>query len=269
MENNNVKGFEKDWEAGGMKIALARDGVLRRCRAAANNGVGLWFDIDVRDDVVEDCFCRENAGHGIFVEISGGFTIRNNLCVGNGTDDHWGQAGIALGESDHTTIENNTCVLNPTGITLREIGPRRFKGIDGKQVSYHVHDVTVRRNVCALNRRYQIGLWWDNPFFGPHPTPSVGSKGAPLDPGQANLRFDENCYWMEEKQQFALWGCPWRPRHVKYADLAAWQTARGQDAHSLVADPQFVAPSKGDWNLRPESPARKLGAGRSMETTLR
>jgi hypothetical protein len=269
LENNNVKGFEKDWEAGGMKIALARDGVLRRCRAAANNGVGLWFDIDVRDVVVEECFCRENVGHGIFVEISGGFAIRNNLCVGNGTDDHWGQAGIALGESDHTTIENNTCVHNPTAITLREIGPRRFKGIDGKQVSYHVHDVTVRRNVCALNRRYQIGLWWDNPFFGPHPTPSVGSKGAPLDPGQANLRFDENCYWMEEKQQFALWGCPWRPRHVKYADLAAWQTARGQDAHSLVADPQFVAPSKGDWNLRPESPARKLGAGRSMETTLR
>jgi len=267
LEHNNLKGFDKDWEAGGMKIAVARDGVVRRCRAVANNGVGLWFDIDVRDVVVEDCFCRENAGHGIFVEISGGFTVRNNLCVGNGTDDAWGQAGIAIGESDHTTIENNTCVLNPTGITLREIGPRKFKGIDGKQISYQVHDVTVSRNVCALNRRYQIGLWWDNPFFGPHPTPSVGSKGTPLDPAQANLRFDENCYWMEGKQQLALWGCPWRKGHLTYSDLAAWQTAHGQDAHSLAADPQFIAPSKGDWSLRPESPARKLGAGRSVETT--
>jgi parallel beta-helix repeat protein len=269
LEHNNVKGYDKDWEGGGMKIAVARDGVVRRCRAVANNGVGLWFDIDVRDVVVEDCFCSKNAGHGIFVEISGGFTVRNNLCVGNGTDDHWGQAGIAVGESDHVTIENNTCVLNPTGITLREIGPRQFRGIDRKQVSYHVHDVTVRRNVCALNRRYQIGLWWDNPFFGPHPTPSVGSKGTPLDPARANLRFDDNCYWTEGKQQLALWGCPWRSGHLKYADLAGWQAARGQDAHSLTADPQFVAPSKGDWRLRPESPARKLGAGRSLETTLR
>ena len=111
MEHNNVKGFDKDWEGGGMKIAVARDGVVRRCRAVANNGVGLWFDIDVRDVVVENCFCSENAGHGIFVEISGGFTIRSNLCIGNGTDDAWGQAGIAIGESDHTTIENNTAAL--------------------------------------------------------------------------------------------------------------------------------------------------------------
>ena len=48
---------------------------------------------------------------------------------------HWGQAGIAIGESDHTTIENNTCVLNPPGITLREIGPRECKGIDREHVN--------------------------------------------------------------------------------------------------------------------------------------
>ena len=95
------------------------------------------------------------------------------------------------------------------------------------------------------------------------------TKATPLDPAQADLRFDENCYWMEGTQQLALWGCPWRSGHLKYADLAAWQTARGQDAHSLVTDPQFIDPSKGDWSVRTESPARKLGAGRSKETTSR
>lgn len=267
LEHNNAKGFDKDWEGGGMKIAVARDGVVRRCRAVSNNGVGLWFDIDVRDVVVEQCLCRENAGHGIFVEISGGFTIRNNLCIGNGTDDAWGQAGIAIAESDRATVENNTCVLNPTGITLRELGPREFTGIDGQQVSCHVHDVTVRRNVCAWNRRYQIGLWWDNPFFGPHPTPSVGTRGVPLDPDDAALRFDENCYWMEGTQQLALWGCPWRQGHLEYSDLATWQTARDQDAHSLAANPQFGNPSQGDWSLAPGSPARKLEAGCADEIT--
>jgi hypothetical protein len=38
----------------------------------------------------------------------------------------------------------------------------------------------------------------------------------------------------------------------------AWQ-ALGQDQHSLVADPRFVAPEKDDYRLRSDSPAWKLG----------
>jgi len=261
LDHNNLKGFEQDWEAGGAKITHSRDGVVRRCRAEANTGVGIWFDIDVRDVLVEECFAKDNARHGIYVEISGGFTIRSNLCVHNGTEDHWGSGGISLGESDHSTIENNTCVLNPTGISLREQGPRTCRNIDGEEATYHVHDVTVRRNICALNSRYQVGFWWDNPFFGPHPSASRGATGTPYDPNENNIRFDQNLYWMEGEQELALWGCPWRPKHKRYVDLQTWQDERKQDARSLAADPQFVAPANGDWGLRPESPARQLGAG--------
>jgi hypothetical protein len=37
-----------------------------------------------------------------------------------------------------------------------------------------------------------------------------------------------------------------------------WQE-QGQDVHSVVADPLFVAPEKGDYRLEPNSPALKLG----------
>ena len=263
LDHNNLKGFDQDWEAGGAKIALCRDGVVRRCRAVANRGVGLWFDIDVRDVLVEECFAKDNARHGIYVEISGGFTVRNNLCVHNGTEDHWGSGGISLGESDHCIIEHNTCVLNPTGISLREQGPRTCRSVGGGQATYHVHDVTIRKNIAALNHRYQVGFWWDNPFFGPHPSAGRGSRGTSLDPEQNNIRLNENVYWTKDKQALALWGCPWRPKHEQYADLTAWQTQRKQDLQSLAADPQFVSPESGSWALRPESPAHQLGAGPS------
>ena len=259
LDHNNVKDFEKGWEAGGFKIARARNGVVRRCAAIANNGVGFWFDIDVRDVVVEQCFCRDNAGHGIYVEISGGFRIRDNVCVRNGTDDEWGYGGISIAESDHCIIQHNTCVLNPTGISIREQGPRTFEGVGREKVSYRVHDITIQRNICALNAKYQFGLWWDNTFFGPHP--SAGSRGTAYDPAECDLSIDHNLYWTEGGQQLALWGCPWRPKHKKYADFTAWQGERAFDSSSLFARPAFADEKHDNWDLTSDSPAHKIQAG--------
>lgn len=261
FDHNNLKGFDKSWEAGAIKISRARDGVVRRCRAENNDGNGFWFDIDVRDVLIEDCVAKDNAQNGLFVEISGGFQIRNNLCIRNGLDGKWGRGGIAIGESDHCKIEHNTCVLNATGISIREQGPRSFPDINGDRISYHVHDLEIRNNLCALNTQYQIGYWYDNPFFGPHSSAEEDAKREAYDPDAVSIQLDHNLYWWKDGQRLALFGVPWRSGHSKYTEISEWQKDRSQDSHSVVADPRFVNSDDDSWAVQPTSPAVRMNAG--------
>lgn len=66
--------------------------------------------------------------------------------------------------------------------------------------------------------------------------------------GDEQYKLDYNLYWHEGggEVRFANWS------------LDEWR-ARGQDVHSLIADPLFVNPEKGDFRLRSGSPALKLG----------
>lgn len=44
-----------------------------------------------------------------------------------------------------------------------------------------------------------------------------------------------------------------------YSTLAGWRSASGQDMHSMVANPQFVNPSTGDFRLQQSSPCINAG----------
>ena len=61
------------------------------------------------------------------------------------------------------------------------------------------------------------------------------------------MAVDHNLYWRA--------GGPVRIGNLSWE---AWQ-AKGQDKHSIVADPLFVDPEKDDFRLRPGSPAEKIG----------
>jgi len=60
--------------------------------------------------------------------------------------------------------------------------------------------------------------------------------------------IDHNVYWDRSGKPLTVAGRAWQP----------WQ-AEGNDTHSLVADPRFVAPERGDFHLRSDSPAPLAG----------
>jgi len=262
--HNNVKGFPSGWEAGGIKVTHALRTDIRRMTSIGNGGTGIWYDIDNRECEISECWVEDNADSGIFIEISGrgGINVHDNICIGNGTGGNWAASGISLGESTDCEVHHNLCIGNPTGIGIREQGPRTFPGRDdGADVTYHNERHHIHHNICTMNERYQFGLWYDNVFFGPHPSPEVGARGTPLDPADSELRVHDNLLWPGEDQGLVLWGCPWRDKHQVFDDLAAYRLATGLGAGSRVADPMLADPEQGRYELDPSSPAIEMGAG--------
>jgi hypothetical protein len=75
------------------------------------------------------------------------------------------------------------------------------------------------------------------------------SRNLPLD----HNVWDENLYWHA--------GLPWKIAlggKLGELDMDGWH-AKGQDLHSVVADPRFVDVAKDDYRLRGDSPALKMG----------
>lgn len=90
-----------------------------------------------------------------------------------------------------------------------------------------------------------------------------------------SFTFDRNIvYWTNDSpllgsnwrdDNFALdWNLYWNPRHPDIhfpgnLTFRDWRGTRGQDGHSVIADPLFVDPSTDDYRLRDGSPALDLG----------
>jgi len=81
VENNNTKGFDRGWEAGGDKLVLCRNALLERSKFLRNRGNGIWFDIGNEQCVVRQCLIAENEDSGIFCEISYGLQTHDNVIL--------------------------------------------------------------------------------------------------------------------------------------------------------------------------------------------
>jgi hypothetical protein len=126
-----------------------------------------------------------------------------------------------------------------------------------KTGGFHQHygkENRIRNNIFAVAAEQQLQrtrtephtsffferniVYWDNA------SPLLGSNW-----NDNNFRLDSNVYWHAGKPVTF-------PGNLT---LEQWREKRNQDQHSVIADPLFTDPKAGDFRLKPESPALKLG----------
>lgn len=86
-------------------------------------------------------------------------------------------------------------------------------------------------------------VYWDNA------SPLMAGCHSASPPCAINFRFDHNIYWNAASKPIVF------PGGVAFE---LWR-ATGQDVHSRVDDPRFVDAARGDFRLRPDSPAPLAG----------
>lgn len=280
VENNNTKGFDRGWEAGGDKLVLCRDAVLERSRFVRNRGNGIWFDIGNTNCTVRYCLIADNEDAGIFYEISFALLAHDNVIVGNGfaaTAGAWGaQAGISLSSSPGCVIERNLIAGNREGFNFRE-QTRSTPTIENRK-GHPVwnHDQLIRHNLIVLNRDAQVWGWFDMKDNRHWPAGSsltnqagaataksgdiAGAYTAKTSEGQPQgltleklrLRFENNVYFAAPGKSWFKWGPTWM-RHKSYPGLREFQSDLGIDAGSQVLDPGFADLLQLDFRLRAEA----------------
>ena len=184
---NNVKNFSRGWEAGGNKIVLCRDVVIKRCVFRDNRGLGLWFDIGNENCAVGNCLFLNNEDDGIFYEIGYTLHAHDNVVIGNGAsapDRYWGRgSGIRLSDSMGCVIERNLIIGNGgAGFAYRD-QRRTTPRLDTPETSSDKNPAhwligseanrrdpeywiwnrkhTVRNNIFAYNETSQLHGWFD------------------------------------------------------------------------------------------------------------
>ena len=281
VENNNTKGFDRGWEAGGDKLVLCRDAVLERSQFLRNRGTGIWFDIGNTNCTVRQCLIADNEDAGIFYEISFRLLAHDNVIVGNGfaaTSGAWGaQAGISLSSSPGCVIERNLIAENREGFNFRE-QTRTTPTIEarGERPVWN-HDEIIRHNLLVRNRDAQVWGWFDVkdnrhwPAAGQGANPPAVNGGAkPGDiaapyvakdehgPAQAltleklNLQFKGNVYCAGPGQGWFHWGPAWA-RHKHYETLRDFKSELQIDTGGQVLDPGFADMLQRDYRLPPKT----------------
>lgn len=143
--DNNTRGFNKWWEAGGAKFVGnggLQDSLVSEHKALRNSGDGIWFDWKNRNNTVQNSIAAYNSGFGIHYEASDQGRIINNLVLANQ------QRGIYLSHSSRSLVAFNLVASNQMqGIAIIDENRRDPKA----EFDFSAKGNKVLANVIAWN----------------------------------------------------------------------------------------------------------------------
>jgi hypothetical protein len=204
--------------------------------------------IDAMEPVIlRHNFFKETSGWGLDLDDgASNYEIYNNLCVG---------VSMKLREGAYRTICNNIWVNGANS-------PCFHVGNENNHDRYF-HNITV---MSVANMQPEDDLNFEmGASFG-----EIYTLIAPPAHTPWLKEIDYNCFYSDRGEFVARvttrsegqftedWDSEANQMQARKYSLAEWQTL-GFDRHSVFADPLFVDPEKGDYRVRPESPALELG----------
>jgi Right handed beta helix region len=187
-----------------------------------------------------------NIGQGMLSDLGGiyacsapGARVRHNL-IHDVSRREYGGWGVYLDEGAHDVLVEKNLV---------------FHCQDGALFAHHNRTITVENNIFAFNRVAQVDrgglggfeLAFRRNLVYYNEGKAIGDYGGE-NWGRGVCAFDDNIYW----------NAAGKPVLFAKQNFADWQ-ALGHDKGGRISDPLFVDPEKGDFRLRPGSPATRIG----------
>ena len=248
-------------------------------RRAGGNGILIEgtrqlraHDIEIRDNVIDESSWLNDPARfgwvtGIWVSDADDCVVSGNRCrTPNGIAIH-----VDAGDRNRIVHNVFTSVLdNYPAYSLSAVGLENADGTDTNETLGFARHNIIAHNLVIGDFSHGWSVYADLPvptrdniysnlianniFCSLNPTRDVYMVTLASEVDHGLNRYDHNVYYAPHAA-----GMIFRLDGVVSDNLEKFQAAAGQEAHSLVGDPRWLAPSAGDFRLRSVSPCVDTG----------